>query len=334
MMQFNPSQIILLHILGDGACHSGSELGQALGITRSAIWKQINQLVELGVPINSLPQQGYQLSNPLILLSEEPIRKQLLQQKMAHSFNLHLFTSINSTNRFLKELPISNQLDVCCAERQTQGRGRFGRNWHSPFGENIYCSSRWNLNYDLGKLSGLSLVSSLAVLATLNELQLSADIKIKWPNDIYWNDKKLCGSLIEIQAESNGNAQVIIGIGLNVNTDTKNKPLADKPWCSLYEISKRRFDRNLLVAQLLSNLERYLTRFINTDLNAFMDEWNQFDYLAGKNITVSQASGTLSGTACGINSMGQLILEDELGVKHSLSSGDTSLSSGTAEPSS
>lgn len=239
--------------------------------------------------------------------------------------NLHLFTSIDSTNRFLKDLPASNQLDICCAEMQTQGRGRFGRHWHSPFGENIYCSSRWNLNFDLTKLSGLSLVTSLAILAALKEFEVSPEIQIKWPNDLYWSDKKLCGSLIEIVAQSNGNAQVIIGIGLNVNTDTENHPLPEQPWCSLYEITKQHFNRNHLVAALINKLNQYITQFMNNDLNYFMDEWNEVDYLAGKAITVTQPSATLSGRAAGINSIGQLILIDASGIEHRLSSGDTSL---------
>lgn len=325
MLQFNSSQITLLQILGDGQCHSGSELGKALGVTRSAVWKQINQLIEFGIPITSIPQQGYQLPRQLLLLDEQNITQKLSERESPNPFKLHLFTSIDSTNRFLKDLAPSKQIDVCCAEIQTQGRGRFGRHWHSPFGENIYCSSRWNLNYDFGKLSGLSLIASLAILATLHEFQLSSNIKIKWPNDIYWHNKKLCGSLIEILAESNGTIQVIIGIGLNVNTDTQQHPLPDKPWCSLYEITQRYFDRNVLIAKLLNNLERYLNKFTNNDLNAFMDEWNQSDYLAGKQIKVTQATGTLTGTALGINQIGQLIMSDESGTTHSLSSGDTSL---------
>ncbi|MFJ1267168.1 biotin--[acetyl-CoA-carboxylase] ligase [Legionella lytica] len=327
MMQFTSTQYTLLSILGDGECHSGSTLGKTLGITRSAIWKQINQLIDFGIPIKSIPQQGYQLPRQLILLNEQRISEHL-QEQIASPFKMHVFTSLDSTNRFLKELAPSNQLELCCAEMQSQGRGRFGRQWHSPFGENIYCSSRWNLNYDLSKLSGLSLITSLAILNTLNEFNLANDVKIKWPNDIYWGDKKLCGSLIEILAESNANAQVIIGIGLNVNTDTENHPLADKPWCSLYEMSHSYFDRNLLIAGLIKNLEHYINKFIQTDLNAFMNEWNQFDYLVGKEIQITQAQGVLSGKACGINSMGQLLLEDELGVKHLLSSGDTTLQRG------
>lgn len=325
MMQFSHSQFALLQILGDGGCHSGNELGQALGITRSAIWKQINQLIDLGVPIDRIPHQGYQLPNQLLLLDQQQITNELQKNSFKNPFNIHLFTSIDSTNRYLKDLPPSGAIDVCCAEIQTQGRGRFGRNWHSPFGDNIYCSSRWNLNGDLSRLSGLSLITSLAVLATVNEFSPSADIKIKWPNDILWNGKKLCGSLIEIIAESHGNAQVIIGIGLNVNVDTNIHTLPDKPWCSLYEISQQRYNRNQIIALLIINLEHYISKFIHKGLHAFMDEWNQCDYLAGKHITVTQSVNTLSGTALGISQEGLLVLEDNQGVVHHLSSGDTSL---------
>ncbi|KTD10879.1 biotin-[acetylCoA carboxylase] holoenzyme synthetase and biotin operon repressor [Legionella gratiana] len=324
-MHFTSSQLTLLQLLGDGSCHSGSELGSVLGITRSAIWKQINHLIELGIPIKRLPNQGYQLLNQLILLDKQQISEYFLLEKLVTPFNLHLFTSIDSTNRYLKDLPISNMVDICCAEIQTHGRGRFGRQWYSPFGENIYCSSRWNLNYDLTKLSGLSLVTSLAVLATLNELELSSNIKIKWPNDILWNDKKLCGSLIEIITESNSTIQVIIGIGLNVNTDTQKYSLPDKPWCSLYEITQQHFDRNFLLAKLITHLERYLIQFVDNDLSHFMHEWNKADYLFGKRIKVMQTLNTFTGIACGINPLGQLILQDESGQKHFLSSGDTSL---------
>ncbi len=324
-MQLSHSQLTLLQILGDGCCHSGNELGQALGITRSAIWKQINQLIDLGVPISRIPHQGYQLPNKLVLLDQQRIVDELHKNSFKSSFNIHLLTSIDSTNRYLKDLPINGSIDICCAEIQTQGRGRFGRNWHSPFGENIYCSSRWNLNGDLSKLSGLSLITSLAVLATVNEFCSSSDIKIKWPNDILWKDKKLCGSLIEITAESHGNAQVIIGIGLNVNVDTNTHILTDKPWCSLYEISQQQYNRNQIIAKLIINLEYYISKFISQGLNAFMDEWNRYDYLAGKHITVTQSLNTISGIALGITQEGLLILEDGQGTVHYLSSGDTSL---------
>lgn len=333
MIRFNPSQHTLLRILGDGHCHSGSELGQALGITRSAIWKQIKQLIDLGIPIHSIPQQGYRFAHEFMFLDEECIVQELKTQQCGTPFKLHVFSSIHSTNRYLKELPSNSALDICCAEVQTQGKGRFGRYWHSPFGENIYCSSRWSLDCDLAKLSGLSLVCSLAVLATIQALHPSPHSKIKWPNDILWHDKKLCGSLIEINAESNGQSQIIIGIGLNVNSDTQNNPLNDtdllsnRPWCSLYELTQKYHNRNKLIASLIVNLERYLNRFIKHDLSVFLDEWQQHDYLYGQEIRVNQLLETLSGIARGINQAGQLIVEDQQGIRHLLSSGDTSLKS-------
>lgn len=325
MFKLNSTQQTIINILSDGLCHSGTELGQALNISRSAIWKQIKQLIEWNIPIASIYKQGYQLKQILILLDEGTIIEQLAKQQAEFPVQLHLFSSIDSTNRYLKDLPISEQLDVCCAEQQTQGRGRFGRTWHSPFGENIYCSSRWKLQCDLAKLSGLSLITSLAVVSTLKKFIDIQDIKIKWPNDILWKDKKLCGSLIEIIAESNATAQVIIGIGLNVNSDTEYHPLPDKPWCSLYEISNTLYDRNELIAHLIITLNHYITLFLNHDLQFFMNEWKQYDYLADKRITVTQALDSLTGIACGINSIGQLLLKDDEGNLHLLSSGDTSL---------
>lgn len=257
----------------------------------------------------------------MILLNEKTITQSLLTKRPDFLFDLHLFDSIDSTNLYLKELSSTLGVAICCAEMQTQGRGRFGRHWHSPFGENIYCSSRWHFKNDVSKLSGLSLVTSLAVLAMLNDLCHSPHLKIKWPNDILWNNKKLSGSLIELLPESNNRIPVIIGIGLNVNTDTQKYPLVEKPWCSLYEITHHHFDRN----EIIVNLMIYLDHYLNHDLNYFMEEWNQFDYLVGKRIKVLQGLTTLTGTARGINSLGQLILEDELGVTHILSSGDTSL---------
>jgi BirA family biotin operon repressor/biotin-[acetyl-CoA-carboxylase] ligase len=218
---------------------------------------------------------------------------------------------------------------------QTEGRGRFGRHWYSPFGENIYYSSRWHFDCDLSRLSGLSLVVSLAILATLHEVGIKDNICVKWPNDILWYDKKLCGNLIEVIAESNGSAEVVIGIGLNVNSSSsqkmvdENSPLPDKPWCSLYDITNSQINRNTLIAGLTIHLDQYLKDFIQHGFASFISKWHQADYLQGKNITVSHLTGSLSGKAMGVNETGQLIMQDETKVTHYLSSGDTSLRADT-----
>jgi len=321
----NPIDREILQQLSDGACHSGSALGNKLNISRTAIWKHINQLMDLGVTIKRLPQQGYQLEHPLILLDKEIIKQQLLQLGVTTPTNINLFASIGSTNQYLKDLPANQSLEICLAEHQSQGRGRFGRYWHSPFGENIYCSIRMRFPYDLIKLSGLALITSLAIRSTLQQLPGVADIQIKWPNDLYWHEKKLGGSLIEIMAESNGEAEIIIGTGLNINTNTICNQLHDKPWCSLWEITKSYHNRNFIIAALIANFHSYYRQFIEKGWQHFVDEWHAADYLYGKLICVAKADEILEGIAQGINELGQLILKDNQGVHHVLTSGDTTL---------
>ncbi len=335
MKKFSLTQIKLLSYLADGTCHSGNDLGALLTVSRTAIWKHITQLIELGLPILRIPHRGYQLTTPLKLLDEHAIRQLLSVSDFTKPIDIHLFASIDSTNRLLKELPHSPAIDICCAEIQTEGRGRFGRQWYSPFGENIYFSSRWHFDCDLSRLSGLSLVASLSILAMLNEFGVKEGISVKWPNDIFWGHKKLCGSLIEIIAESNSKADVVIGIGLNVNSNTiehekclaETSTLPDKPWCSLYDITGSYTDRNAIVASLIIHLNKFLEEFMLNGFAAFLTRWHQADYLKGHVITVSHLTGALKGRATGVNESGQLILIDDNNVTHYLSSGDTSLQS-------
>lgn len=325
MKKLTTMQQSIVHLLQDGLCHSGAELGKALNVSRTAVWKQINQLIRMGLPIHTLSKQGYQLKKPFILLDESEIRQHLGADSV-DQYQFHLFSSLDSTNRFLKDLAISSAIDLCCSEEQTHGRGRFNRHWYSPFGENIYFSSRWHFNHDLSRLSGLSLVVSLAILEALKQLGVHQDITIKWPNDILWKNRKLCGSLIEIMAESNSNSMLIIGIGLNVNSAAENQLIDHKPWCSLFEISGRCFNRNLIIAYLINQLNAHLKIFIEQGFEPFTDKWRAHDYLAGKKISVTQPAGLISGTAKGVTHSGHLILEDNNKVLHYLSSGDASLS--------
>jgi BirA family transcriptional regulator, biotin operon repressor / biotin---[acetyl-CoA-carboxylase] ligase len=325
MKQFSKMQLELLQQLADGNCHSGNKLGKQLGISRTAVWKYISQLAELGLAVKRIPQQGYQLLQPMKPLDEQAIRWHLANRPFLKQTNFHLYATIDSTNRFLKELPSSSSVEICCAEKQTHGRGRFGRHWVSPFGENIYCSSRWELNCCLSRLSGLSLVVGLAILASLQDSNIRQDIRIKWPNDVLWGNKKLCGILSEVIAETNGYSQVIIGIGINVNTATHKQPLADSSWCSLYEITNTYFDRNILLANLIYHLDQHLEKFLNSGFTAFTKNWQKIDYLQGEFIKVSQPNGIISGHASGVNELGQLCLRDAQGTMHYLSSGDTSL---------
>ncbi|MDI1353138.1 MAG: biotin--[acetyl-CoA-carboxylase] ligase, partial [bacterium] len=312
---------LLLELLSDGIWHSREELENSLKINQVELKKQLDILISTGIAIISNPFFGYQLTKTLILLNQDKIVNEMNLKKFHTPFNLHLFTAVDSTNRYLKDLPVSSKLEICCSELQTLGRGRFGREWYSPFGENIYCSSRWNMKCDFSHLAGLSLVISLAVVATIKEYDLSQTLQVKWPNDILWNHKKLCGILVEILAKPNNEFQVIVGIGLNVNIDTEKHSLPDRPWCSLYEIFKRTFDRNLLITSLLIKLERYLDKFQSVGLEGFLKEWELSDYLKHKHISVTQNLNSITGEMLGITKEGLLILKNKDKTLHYLSSG-------------
>lgn len=258
------------------------------------------------------------------LLNEQAICAQL---KDFNPLNIYLFSSIDSTNRFLKEQPVHTQkttlgiTDICCAETQTAGRGRLGRSWHSPFGENIYCSIRWHFNCDFSALSSVGLVVSLAIINALRIIGIDVLLHVKWPNDILWQHQKLSGILIEASSEEKS---LIIGIGLNVNSKTKEHPLPDKAWCSLLDIVGKEVDRNLIIAQLVKEVSCYLNVLISKGFKAFLNEWQAVDYLLGSKISISTPVGVLHGSAQGVTEKGQLCLKDALGTVHCLSSGEAS----------
>lgn len=287
----------------------------------------------------------------MVLLDENLIRQVLNSKSFPlKDLRFHLFSSINSTNQFLKELITQDPLTVCCAETQTQGRGRENRTWFSPYAENIYCSSLWKLDCDFYQLSGLSLVVGLAILACFKEVCPNVDLKLKWPNDIFWKNKKLGGILIEITENFNHfnrikhireqqssiranlnhaslNKNIIIGIGLNINTDTSLQSLInkEKSWCSLYAITGKQFDRNFILGNLIYQLDKYINQFLSTGFSYFMKEWKDADFLYGKTIASLQGTKIIKGKAWGVNPLGQLSVEDEQGQFHFLTSGDTSV---------
>lgn len=331
MKPFNPIQQQIITFLNQGGCHSGETLGKALSLSRTAIWKHIHQLIELGVPIQKIPQRGYQLQVPVHLLNTQTIHTLLNDLHFNQPYQFHHFFEINSTNQFLKDLIIETPssaappLHFCCTETQTAGRGRFGRQWNSPFGENIYFSGRWRWHGGMSQLSGLSLVVGLAILDSLTPLHLEQNILIKWPNDLLWKNQKLCGILIELSGESHGALDVVIGIGLNVNTHARQHQLSENPWCSLFEITGRQFDRNTLVANLIISLSKYLTQFLDSGFAPFKPAWEQVDYLKDQWINISQPTKQFSGYACGVNEQGLLCVKDGDEQLHYVSAGETSL---------
>lgn len=311
----------VFQILQDGQFHDGNSIGQQLEITRSAVWKVIQKLLDYNVKIESTKNKGYILTEPLILLDEVHIRRHLKDS----SISLDVFESLPSTQTYLSSCSNKNFPYICISEEQTEGRGRFNRSWYSPFGRNIYLSCLYLFQKDLSELAGLSLVVSLSLLSTLRTMFPQKAFEVKWPNDIVYHNKKLAGSLIEIQAETNGFSKALIGIGININMLSSQDPNVLPSWVSLREIVGEHIDRNLFCLSFLPTLISYLKKFEQEGLISFKSEWSAADALYNKKIHVKGPTQETTGIAKGINDLGHLLLEQEDGVLKVCSSGDTTL---------
>lgn len=241
--------------------------------------------------------------------------------------NLEVVDSIHSTNDYLKEKIFHPHTDsewqICIADHQTQGRGRFGNIWFGPSGENIYLSCQKYFKKPVSELSSLSLVISLAVVQTLESFIKPAQLMIKWPNDILYNDCKLSGNLIEIMSSG----RVVIGIGININMLIDNNGIP-KAWTSLKKITGIHFNRNEIAAALVSCLMRVLPQFEDYGFVYFKEQWAFYDRLLGHKINFKLGSpqGTvIQGIAKGLNNQGHLLLELAGGRYQAFASGDTSM---------
>ena len=231
---------------------------------------------------------------------------------------------VDSTNQYLKAIDTHYKNHVCIAEYQTRGKGRLQRNWHSPYAKNILLSMTHHFKEDQSKLGGLSMIVALSILKGLLGLKLPPGFKVKWPNDVYFKDQKISGILIESIAKNNQECSVIIGIGLNVNLkDSPQSKLTN--WTSLKKITTKDFDRNKLCALLINNLIIYLNEFEIKGFKPFIPQWNKYDYLVGKNISVKGHSNVMDGLYKGIDETGNLLLQTEKRKVIAISSGDASI---------
>ncbi len=317
----------MISILNDHEYHSGTDMGKSLGLSRGAVWKSIKQLTALGINIESATNRGYKTEHILEFLTTEKIKKYLSAQRLSLLDNFFIFDSIDSTNDYLISYAKKNKNTnaVCFSEYQSAGRGRLERSWASPFLSNICMSLLWNFNVDITALTGLHILSGLAVVHALEKATKIQGIQLKWPNDIMWNNHKLGGILIDITGEYNGSCSVVIGIGLNVNMPEKLLCEIEKPWTSINRITNISVSRNLIAGIMLDFLVAHLIQFSKSGLSKFVKQWKEKDYLVGKAVKVATATKSLSGTAKGIDDQGGLLLETQNKTIVAINSGDASL---------
>ena len=228
----------------------------------------------------------------------------------------HFFDSIESTNLFLTNMPFSNKVQLCVTREQTQGKGQHGRLWESQRDGSILFSIRRNFPKECN-LNGLSLVVGLAIVKVLEKECLADGFKIKWPNDIYFEGKKLAGVLLENQMQSK-NQSVVIGVGLNYALNLNM--VFEIPWTDLLRIKKILPDIRFLTAEIINKILVMSEHFIESSFDDFQLEWKRYDMLKGKHIRSINLEDSFEGEVVGVNSQGALKIYTKNGVKELYSS--------------
>ncbi|NHO89242.1 bifunctional biotin--[acetyl-CoA-carboxylase] ligase/biotin operon repressor BirA [Pseudoteredinibacter isoporae] len=310
----------ILNVLADGEFHSGEELGQAMGVSRTAVWKHLHKLDELGLELTSVKGRGYCLAGGLDLLNQENILRQMESGAADLVSKFEIFHSIESTNSYL--LTGGDHGHVCMAERQLAGRGRRGRNWISPFARNIYLSVSWTFQGGAQALEGLSLAVGVAVAEAIASHGVEG-VQLKWPNDVLHQGRKLGGILLEMSGDVSGECKLVLGIGLNVDMPREPSEEIEQAWVDLKQLGFNG-SRNDLAAAILQRVMPMLASYDKGGFGEYRDRWQALDAFFGQPVYVSSAQQRTEGVANGVAESGALRLLVN-GVEQHFSGGEVSL---------
>lgn len=314
----------LLVALADGGMVSGAQLAERAGVTRAAIWKQIEALRARGVPVESRGTAGYCLPWPVQLLDDAALRASLPVSVQERLGALELHWEIDSTSSEIQRRQASlADLSMVLAETQTAGRGRRGRRWLSPPGLNVYLSCLKRFDAGFAALSGLSLAVGVIVMRTLVALGIEG-AGLKWPNDVLSAGGKLAGILVELGGEYQGPCAAIIGVGLNVRLTDALHEQAGQPVNDLTTLAGSAPDRNRVAAALITAMAEGLDQFEREGFAAFVDEYARYDLLRGELLRVQGATSVLEGVGAGVDARGALLLNTGDGVQR-INSADVSV---------
>ncbi|OZG70928.1 biotin--[acetyl-CoA-carboxylase] ligase [Hahella sp. CCB-MM4] len=307
----------LLRMLADGEFHSGVALGARLNLTRAAIWKNIAQLEAAGIGVESVKGRGYRLSDPINMLEKVVDREKMAKGCGFALRDFLVLDSVDSTNTHLKEysrdLPMGC-FDVCVSEEQTGGRGRRGREWISPFAKNLYVSISCRLPGGFSSLSGLSLGLGAATAESIKQVA-QVDVGLKWPNDVWIQDKKVAGILVDVEGENNGPVLVVAGIGINVFMSDGEGGEIGQPWTTLEKESHVTLDRNVLLLSLINTVMLTIGRFVEGGFGSIRQYWDKYDCLVGKAVTLHGFQAPIEGVYKGVDGGGNMIMDVSGGEK-------------------
>ena len=297
----------LIARLSDGNFHSGEHLAGELGVSRTAIWKQIQTLTAYGLDIFRIRGKGYCLSRPLELLDETSIRS-AIDADMRHDITgIEIFFTTDSTNRQLMNRvgQAGFHGSVAVAEYQSAGRGRRGRHWLSPMGTGICLSVAWRFDPQPETLAALSLAAGVSVARSLHGLGL-VEARLKWPNDIILNGRKLGGILLESRGEMAGPCDMVLGIGVNYSLPDQLMRTLDQPVTDICSNQRQPVTRNALCGGIINSVLKMFREFAARGFTPFIDQWREYDWFAGKQAQLLMPDRSYTGKVLGVTRNGLL----------------------------
>ena len=309
----------VLQRLMDGETVSGETMARELGVTRAAVFKQIEQLRALGFEVASVARQGYRLTAcPDSLLA--PVVRHGLRTRWAGREIVYLQT-VDSTNRYARALAQQGAAHgtLVLADEQTAGRGRRGRGWISPAGEGVFMTLILRPQAHPSQVARLSLLTALAVAEGI-AAETGLDARIKWPNDIVVGGRKVCGMLLEMNADEQSVHDVVAGIGINVH-QTAFAPEIAQTASSLDLLSGKRQNRAALVRAFLTAFERAS----DMDADAMMRAYRGRSATLGQRVQVVALGGTYTGTAEAVTDSGALVVLGDDGARREVLAADVSV---------
>lgn len=314
----------ILRRLSDGVFHSGQDLAREFQLSRASVFNVLSQAEAMGLKLHAVRGRGYRLPEPLEWLDGAAVSGRL--GEVARAFDVRIVDSLDSTNTALMAAALQGAADgtVLCAEHQHAGKGRRGRQWHAVPGGSLTFSVLWRFDGGLQSLAGLSLAAGLAVARAINRHSRHA-ARLKWPNDVLVDYRKLAGILVEVQGDMHGSAFAVVGVGLNVSLSDAQRDAVDQAVVDLAEMGVT-VGRNQLLADCLQELHSTLGLFRLHGFAALRADWMALDAYAGKAVALllPDARG-IHGVAAGVDETGAFLLRDQHDTLNTYSGGEISL---------
>jgi len=310
---------------------SGEKLSEILGVSRTAVWKCINELKKEGYVIESVSKKGYKLESSPDILNEFEIGYGLNTRIIGR--HICYFKSIDSTNNYAKKSAHEGceEGTVIVADAQTSGRGRLGRRWESKEGSGIWMSVVLRPSIAPEDVQIMTLAASVAVVTALKRIA-GVDAGIKWPNDIIIDGKKVCGILTEMSTEMDRVNFLVLGIGININQkkedfpdELKSTAISLKAYMSENNMSVSNIRRNDIIKNVLLELEKQYENMKRGNTEEIIRKWRENSVTLGRKVKIIYKNDEYEGMARDVTDDGKLIVDCCDGITRAVSSGEVSV---------